>query len=118
MSEVRWIRLDVGMPRNHKILALLAQRGGHKAALAYVFGLTYVGEQGTDGFIPREALPFCHATRTDAGLLVAAGLWHEDPGGWLVHGWNDKQWTSAEAEARSSKARSAAQVRWAKPKQP
>lgn len=110
--NLTWIRLDVGFPRNHKILALLGQKEGHRAAFAYVCGLAYAGEQGTDGFIPREALPFLHCRTRDAAQLVAAGLWHDDQGGWVINDWEEKQPASEESAARSSKARMAARARW------
>jgi hypothetical protein len=40
------------MPRNQKILTLLAMKDGHRAAFVYVCSLSYAGEQGTDGLIP------------------------------------------------------------------
>lgn len=108
-----WIRLDVGLSRNHKIL-VLTTRKQFQAVTAYVFGLLYVGEQGTDGFIPREALPGLSCTTKVAAELVEAGLWKADPGGWMVNGWADKQLTSDEAQQRSNRARAAAMARWSK----
>lgn len=109
---LQWVRLDTSLPRNHKVLGLLSGRDGHRAAFVYVCSLTYAGEQGTDGFIPREALPLCHGRPTDAVRLVEVGLWHDDPGGWLINGWAEYQPTNEETVLRSKKARSAAMARW------
>jgi len=110
-----WVRLDAGLPRNHKILALLGQKDGHRAAFTYICGLAYAGEQGTDGFIPREALALCHGRQTDAAKLIAVRLWHLDPGGWLINDWNEFQPSTNEMQERSKRARSAAMARWSKP---
>lgn len=109
-----WVRLDTGFPRNHKILALLGGKDGHRTAFAYVCGLSYSGEQGTDGFIPREALPFIHCRPADAQRLVDARLWWAEPGGWVINGWAEFQPSSDENKRRSDKARLAAAARWDK----
>jgi hypothetical protein len=111
---MQWVRLDTAFPRNHKVLALVAEKDGPKALLAYICGLSYAGEQGTDGFIPRTALPFLHARMVDARKLVEVGLWIDDVGGWLINGWAEFQPTTDESTARSDKARLAARVRWEK----
>lgn len=114
MAGLPWVRLDSGIARNHKILAVLDMKEGHRSAAAYMFGLGYCGEQGTDGFIPRNALPFIHGRPIDAARLVEVGLWHLDPGGWLVNDWREYQPSNEETERRSTKARAAAAARWAK----
>ncbi len=112
MAGLNWVRLDVGLARNHKILSLLDDKDGHRAVCVYTFGLGYCGEQGTDGFIPKAALPFLHARVTDASKLVAVGLWHPESGGWLVNDWKEYQPSSEESERRSDRARKAAAARW------
>ena len=114
MAGLAWVRLDSGIARNHKMLALLDMKDGYRHVTVYVFGLGYCGEQGTDGFIPRNALPFIHARPVDAVKLVEVGLWHLDPGGWLVNDWREYQPSNEETERRSTKARTAAAARWAK----
>jgi hypothetical protein len=114
MAGLQWVRLDVALARNHKILALLELRDGARPICAYVFGLGYCGEQGTDGFIPRNALPFIHARPIDANKLAEVGLWHVEPGGWTVNDWRDYQPSSEESEKRSMKAKAAAAARWGK----
>lgn len=109
---LQWVRLDTAFPRNHKLLALIGGREGHRAGMVYLCSLAYAGEQGTDGFVPREALPLIHGRTVDAGRLVAAGLWHSDPGGWLINDWAEYQPSTDETKRRSDKARSAAMARW------
>ena len=109
-----WVRLDTAFPSNPKLLAMVAEKDGHRAGLAYVCSLGYCGAHGTDGFIPREALPFIHARPADAARLVRHGFWHDQPGGWLVNGWDEFQESSAETQERRRKAQMAAQIRWDK----
>jgi hypothetical protein len=107
-----WVRLDTAFPYNPKLLAMLAEKDGHRAGLVYVCSLGYSGAHGTDGFIPREALPFVHGRAADAERLVRHGFWHEQPGGWLIHGWLEFQESSDETQQRRRKAQAAAQARW------
>lgn len=107
-----WVRLDTAMPRNHKILTLLEARGGKESAFVYVCSLSYCGEQGLAGFLPKAALPFIHAKPADAQRLVDVGLWIPQPGGWQVNGWADYQPTDEKNQERSDRARKAAKKRW------
>lgn len=111
---MQWVRVDTAITRNHKMLALLADRDGHRAVAVYVFGLAHAGEQGTDGWLPRECLPLIHARPQDAARLVDAHLWIEEPGGWMINGWNEFQPSTDEMKRRTDKARLAANHRWDK----
>lgn len=113
-----WVRLDTSFPRNHKLLSLLQEKDGYRAALAYVCSLSYCGEQGTAGFIPDLALPFVHARKQEAALLVKHGFWRGMPGGWEIHDWDEFQAAGAEAEKRKKRAQDAAFVRWHGRKEP
>jgi hypothetical protein len=94
-----WVRLDTGLPDHPKILALIDAKKP-RAALAYVFGLAYCGRHETDGFIPRAALPFLHATTSDAHALVEARLWQHAEGGYEVNDWAEYQPTSEASRLR------------------
>ena len=109
-----WVRLDTAFPYNPKLLAMLAEKDGHRAGLVYVCSLGYSGAHGTDGFIPREALMFVHGRPTDARRLVEHGFWTEQPGGWLIHDWLEFQESNEETSQRRIKAQMAARVRWDK----
>jgi len=111
---MQWVRLDTAFPRNHKVLALIEAKDGFRAVAAYICGLSYAGEQGTDGFVPRAALPFLHARMTEAKRLCEVNLWHAVDGGWLINGWSEFQPSTEETQARSVKARTAAAARWGK----
>lgn len=115
---MQWVRLDTAFPRNHKVLALLALKDGHRAVVTYVCGLAYAGEQGTDGFIPREALPLLHGRLSEAKQLVGVRLWLAQTGGWTINGWDEFQPSTEEMKQRSIRARSAAQARWAQNGEP
>lgn len=106
-----WVRLDSQFGSNPKILYLVEDKK-FRAAFAYVAGLAYAGSHGTDGFIPAAALPFLHATKSDAAALVEVGLWIEDMGGWEINSWAEFQPSNEETQARKKKARDAALRRW------
>lgn len=108
----KWVRLDVGFARNPKVLSLLGEKDGHRAALVYLLSLGYCGEQGTDGYVPRQALPLLHGRPKDADLLVTHRLWRANGTGWKIPDWAEYQPTSGEEQARSVSARKAACIRW------
>lgn len=114
MSTLAWVRLDTALPRNQKIITLSGLKDGHRAAFVWVCSLTYAGEQGTDGFIPRPALPMIHGRPLDAQRLVEVGLWHAKDGGWLINDWAEYQQTNADTELRTKRAKIAAAARWGK----
>ncbi len=107
-----WVRLDCAFPANPKLLAMLGEKDGHRAALVYICGLAYCGAHGTDGFIPREALPFVHARHSEAERLARHGFWWPQPGGWLIKDWAEFQAASTEAQERRQRAQAAAAARW------
>lgn len=109
-----WIRLDTAMPDNPKILGLLGERDGHRAAFVWVCCLAYAGKHGTDGFIPAGAAPFVHGRRADFARLVEVSALEVVPGGWSIHGWTEFQETSDETQKRRERAQHAAAVRWSK----
>ncbi len=112
MSGLAWVRLDTAFPRNHKVLAAVEAKDGHRAMFVYVCALAYAGEQGTDGFLPRPALPMIHGRQADADRLVDVGLWQLVNGGWQINDWADYQQSNEETKRRKARARAAAEVRW------
>lgn len=114
MDALTWVRVQAAISRNHKVLALLPQRGGDRALNVFIFGLGYCAEQGNAGFIPEGAIGLFHGTARAAQLLVEVGMWHERPGGWEVNDYAEYQPTDEAARSRSDKARKAAEARWSK----
>jgi hypothetical protein len=106
------VRLDTTFPSNPKLLAMIGEKDGHRAALVYLCSLAYSGAHGTDGFISQEALPFIHGRASDADRLVRHVFWRGQPGGWLINGWTEFQESSTETQARRARAQAAAQARW------
>jgi len=106
-----WVRLDTNFASNPKILELLAAKQ-FRAAFAYVAALAYAGSHGTDGYIQDTALPFIHATKTDAKQLVDVGLWVADPAGWHINGWDEFQVSDDAAKKRRERAQKGAAARW------
>jgi len=107
-----WVRLDTSFASNPKLLAMLQEKDGHRAAFVYLCGLGHCGAHGTDGFITREALPFIHGRVADAERLVRHGFWWVQPGGWLIHDWDVFQESTEETKLRRVRAQSGAQARW------
>lgn len=114
--SLSWVRLDTAMPDNPKILALIdSHRDGRAAAFVWVCSLAYCGRHGTDGFIPKEALSRINGKAADAQRLVSAGLWKDEGIGWSISGWAEFQVSDQSTQARSARARAAAEARWGKP---
>ena len=107
-----WVRLDTAFPYNQKLLAMLTRKDGHRAALAYICGLSISGGQGSDGFLSSESLPYCHARKADVELLVEFGFWIPRPGGWVINGWEEFQQSTEETQVRRKRAQAAAAMRW------
>ncbi|GFG65794.1 hypothetical protein MKUB_32840 [Mycobacterium kubicae] len=110
-----WVRLDTQFPSNPKVLALVEEKK-FRPLFVYVSSLAYAGAHGTDGFLPAASLPFLHATKADAKVLVDVGLWDPAGNGWEVHDWAEFQPSTAETQERKKRAidaaRKAANVRW------
>ena len=107
-----WVRLDTSFPINPKLLAMLQEKDGYRAAVVYVCGLSYSGAVGSDGFLPREALVHLHGRSADAERLVRHGFWWPQPGGWLINGWNEFQPSTPEDQKRRERAQAGAAARW------
>lgn len=114
MAELSWVRVDSALASNHKVLALLAEKGGDHALCVYIFAIGHVARQGLDGFIPEIALGLIHGRKRDADLLVAVGMWRAVQGGFEINDYAEYQPSGEESKARSDKARKAAAARWAK----
>ena len=106
-----WIRLESGIAHHPKILDLI-ERKAHRAALGYVFGLTYCGAQETDGYIPAAALPLIHVTKKDAEHLIDVGLWEPAVRGYTVRGWLEYQPSKAVWDSKREAGRKGACSRW------
>lgn len=109
-----WVRLDTSMPDNPKILGLLDDRDGHRAAFVWVCCLAYSGKHGTAGFIPRSALSRVNSRTADMKRLIENDLVTERAGGWIINGWAEFQMEDEAAKKRREKAMNAAAVRWSK----
>lgn len=109
-----WIRLDTSMPDNPKLLGLLTEKDGHRAAFVWLCAMAYAGKHGTNGFIPREAVSRINGRNVDMARLVAAGFIETLAGGWQIKSWDEYQISDEESQKRRSKAQHAAAVRWSK----
>lgn len=114
---LQWFRMDCAFPRNPKILALVTERDGYRAAFVWSASIAYSGEQGTDGLIPAYALPMIHGRPKDADLLVRHRLWHPARGGgWTINDFAEFQQSNGETQERAKRLRQASAkancVRW------
>lgn len=117
-----WVRLDSHIASHDKVLSLVNDPSPKRwqAAFSYVCALGWSGDQGTDGYIPRFALPFVHGTTTTARLLVTYRLWEEGVAGWQIVNFLERQEmaavTAGKRESRRIAAEKANCARWHGPK--
>lgn len=95
-----WVRLDTNIAHHDKMLTLVAQREGHRAALVYVFGLAWCGLADSDGRIPDVVLPAIHGTKRHADMLCDAGLWEKNGGGYVIPNWAERQELTEVSDAK------------------
>lgn len=104
-----WVRLDTNLAQHDKILGLINEKpNGYQAAFAYVCSLGYAAGQGTDGLIPFSALPFIHATKKAAELLVQHHLWEPTPLGWQIRNFETRQQSAATTKSIKNAQRAGA----------
>lgn len=114
-----WARTDTNLPTHDKILELLDMAGaakGKAAAFVYICAYLHSTAHGTEGVIKRSALPFIHATKADANLLVQVGLWECVEGGFRIKNYGNRQVVGfaqqALSDARSEAGKKGADARW------
>lgn len=89
-----WVRLDANVGSHDKILRLLSDPSAKRwqAYASYLTALAWAGGQGTDGLVPRSALPFVHGSESTARLLITYELWCEEGvSGWRIHNYAERQ---------------------------
>ncbi len=95
-----WFKVDDGLHDHGKVRRIdydLAAMG------LWVLAGSWVGDNGTDGFVPASILRRWSGTwKRHAATLVRAGLWEpatvNDEAGWVFHDWVDCNPTEAEAK--------------------
>jgi hypothetical protein len=117
-----WVRLDANVGSHDKVLGLISDPSPKRwqALSSYFIALAWSGGQGTDGLVPKAALPFVHATPATARLLVAHRLWREEGvTGWRIVNYGERQLLTEYAEAIREKRRHGGEkgncVRWHRP---
>lgn len=114
MAGLQWIRLDTTFPDNPKIMDLV-DANQHRVVVAHVSMMCHLGKTMTDGYFTEGALRRYAITKKDAGIAVESGLWVPKPdGGFEINGWMEHNPVDAAAQARSDRARKAAEKRWNK----
>lgn len=104
MPGLPWCRMDTGLPTHPKMLALIHDPSPRRwqAAAVVQFAIEWAAGQGTNGHIPILALPFIHASKQIAELLVKHGFWAVDDaeGGWRIHNFGVRQELAETTEAK------------------
>ncbi len=63
----------------------------YRAAFVYVAAIGWAADQRTNGRVPAVALPFVHANKKVADLLVYHRLWEPNLTGWTIHNYDLRQ---------------------------
>lgn len=106
-----WLRIDDGMTRHEKTVALIGQPKGFEAFYRHQDAMSWCsqGKVGTPrrdaGHIPDAALPVLGITPGIAGMLEAVGMWDRNGTGWLIHDWEDYQRVDRTAADRQRRHR-------------
>ena len=110
-----WFRADSHIGSHDKVLALLADPSPKRwqAFASYICALGWAVDHGTDGAVPKIALPFVHGTPATARLLVTYRMWSETLTGWKMVNFAERQSSCHHREegqlrARARKATAAA----------
>jgi hypothetical protein len=116
-----WVRLDANIASHDKIVELVGERDGYRAAWVYVCAIGWSGGQGTDGVIPKAVLPLIHGNERIAQMLVNHRLWEygEDAKHYIIRNWSERQQlNNVSVSMRSSMregGRRGACMRWHEP---
>jgi len=97
-----WVRLDANIGSHDKVLSLLADPSNQKwrAYASYMTSIAWSGGHGTDGRIPRAALPFVDGNDQTARLLVKYRLWTEGTAAWHIVNYEQRQEVSDVSEEK------------------
>lgn len=92
-----WVKLATNYYDDPAIM-----RAGEAAEILFTRALAYVGDQETDGVVPREVLPRLTPRNgvTRARALVSEGLWEVIPEGWRFLAWAKHQTTKDQLDQR------------------
>lgn len=113
-----WVRLDSNIGSHDKILALLDDPSAKKwqAFASYMVSVAWSGGHGTDGRIPKAALPFIHGTEMTARLLCKYRLWEAQTSAWSIVNYAERQEldvvTASKIEGRRIASEKANCARW------
>lgn len=113
-----WVRLDTNIASHDKILELIGDPSPRRwqALSSYMFSIAWSGGHGTDGRIPKAALPMIHGNETTARLLCAHRLWEAQTAAWQIVNYAERQEldvvTASKVEARRIAAEKANCSRW------
>jgi hypothetical protein len=90
-----WIKVDDLFIDHPKVIvaeALITPFGHARVIAMWLHTMAYTNRHLTDGFIPQIITETVRSETDSASVvraLVAAGLWHEAPGGYRIHDYHD-----------------------------
>ncbi len=106
-----WLRIDDGMTRHEKIVALVDMPKGFEAYYRHQDAMSWCaqGKQGTDrrdhGHVPDAALTLLGIPKRIAAMLEGVGLWDRNGNGWHIHDWPEYQKVDTTAADRKRRQR-------------
>ena len=80
-----WFRVDDNLAFHAKVVT-----AGNAAMGLWVRAGSWASQQLSDGFVP-EHIAGVLGTPQQVAKLVSSGLWHEAPGGFSFHKWDERQ---------------------------
>jgi hypothetical protein len=95
-----YLKVECSVARNKKFV-----KAGPAPSWLWICGLAYCQEGLTDGFIPKEALPYLGVKNASqlADHLVKAGLWIAADEGWMVNDYLEHNRSAADVAEIKSK---------------
>lgn len=95
-----WFKVDDALAFNMKAVS-----AGNIALGLWVRAGSWSCQQLTDGFVPEAMVAALGGSHDEAQALVASGLWHPVPDGFVFHDWDEYQEPSEKVKERRAAAR-------------
>ncbi len=93
-----WFKVDDGFASSEPVMRVKRRYRASVIGLWTLSG-TWCAKELTDGRVPFHMIEELACTRAQADLLVACGLWADDPEGYVFIGWDKYQPTRSKIEA-------------------
>lgn len=94
VAVVTWGKVDDGL---HSHIKWRRTSKGGRAL--WTTAMSWSGDHGTGGHVPRDMLPYLDGTQAEARSLVSSGLWVVTDDGWQFHQWDERNPDAASQQA-------------------